>query len=248
MIPRLLHSRALKRWRSALGDSATIPLGRLARTAAQAREAKAPLDALIQTAEDRLSRRPDDDLHAPRDADWAWRPEAWRAALADPALINAPNGTQLGEQVTLYHDCATPELALRQTPNRGADDRAPYGLTLETFGFDGSFLSLAIGLPTDMLGRTTRGNLIRLTVQAEVERDGAIYARLNVRHGPNTEQVLQQIPGGDGLHWVEFDLATTEMDERRLERMWIDLIFEAADMNRITMRDLTLARLPRAEM
>ncbi|MGR3467617.1 MAG: DUF6478 family protein [Shimia sp.] len=248
MIPRLLHSRALSRWRKAADTAKGLPPGKLARLAQQARAARAPLDAVLWTAEDRLSRVPGDNLHAPRNADWAWRPEAWRAALAEPALIDAPTHTMLGEQVTLFHDAAEPDLALRQTPNRGAGATAPYGLTLETFAFPGSFLSLAIALPEDMLRRTSRANLIRLTTDIATERGGDAYARLNVRHGPNTEQVLQKLPSGEGLRWVEFDLAYTEMDERRLERLWVDLIFEAPEMNRIALRDLTLARLPRAEL
>jgi hypothetical protein len=38
------------------------------------------------------------------------------------------------------------------------------------------------------------------------------------------------------------------MNEKRLERAWIDLIFESPEMNQIVLRDVTLARRPRAEV
>ena len=47
---------------------------------------------------------------------------------------------------------------------------------------------------------------------------------------------------------VEFDLAYTNLNEKRIERAWIDLIFEAPEMNQIILRDVTLSRRPRAEV
>ena len=47
---------------------------------------------------------------------------------------------------------------------------------------------------------------------------------------------------------VEFDLAYTKLNEKRIESAWIDLIFEGPDMNEITMHDLTLSRHPRSEI
>ena len=47
---------------------------------------------------------------------------------------------------------------------------------------------------------------------------------------------------------VEFDLAYTKMNEKRVEKMWIDLIFEGPEMNQITFRDVTVSRRPRADL
>ena len=47
---------------------------------------------------------------------------------------------------------------------------------------------------------------------------------------------------------VEFDLAYTKLNEKRVERIWLDLIFEGPEMNQVTIRDLTLSRYPRAEL
>ena len=46
---------------------------------------------------------------------------------------------------------------------------------------------------------------------------------------------------------VEFDLSVTRINEARVDRAWVDLIFEGPEMNQIVLRDVTLSRRPRAE-
>ncbi len=75
-----------------------------------------------------------------------------------------------------------------------------------------------------------------------------IFVRLNIRHGPNTEQIVRELPRGQSEVFAEFDLAHSGMNEKRLERIWVDLIFDRPEMNRITLRDLTFSRRPRAEL
>ena len=36
--------------------------------------------------------------------------------------------------------------------------------------------------------------------------------------------------------------------EKRVEKLWIDLIFERPEMNEVILRDVTLSRRPRAEL
>jgi Family of unknown function (DUF6478) len=115
-------------------------------------------------------------------------------------------------------------------------------------GFDGSFLSLVINLPDAAMQGLTLRHLVRLDVVVDMERPIEIFARLNVRHGPNTEQIVRELPRGGGTAMVEFDLAYTRMNEKRVERAWIDLIFEGPAMNQITLRDLILSRRTRAEV
>ena len=47
---------------------------------------------------------------------------------------------------------------------------------------------------------------------------------------------------------VEFDLAYSKMNEKRVEKLWVDLIFEGPEMNQIILRDVTFSRRPRAEL
>ena len=47
---------------------------------------------------------------------------------------------------------------------------------------------------------------------------------------------------------VEFDLAYSKINEKRVEKLWVDLIFEGPEMNQIILRDVTFSRRPRAEL
>ena len=125
---------------------------------------------------------------------------------------------------------------------------APDGLRMDVFTFDGSFLSLVIDFPEASLSGLKRKHLIRLEPIIELEKPLEIFARLNIKHGPNTEQLVLELPLGQEDVMVEFDLGYSDINEKRVERIWLDLIFEGPEMNQITMRDITFCRYPRAEL
>jgi len=93
-----------------------------------------------------------------------------------------------------------------------------------------------------------RKHLIRLESIVEMEKPLEIFGRLNIKHGPNTEQIVRELPLNTEKPMVEFDLAYTNLNEKRVERMWLDVIFEGPQMNQVTLRDLTISRHPRAEI
>ena len=125
---------------------------------------------------------------------------------------------------------------------------APYGLCMDVFNFDGSFLSLVIDFPEASLSGLKRKHLIRLEPIIELKKPLEIFTRLNIKHGPNTEQLVLELPLGQEDVMVEFDLGYSDINEKRVERMWLDLIFEGPEMNQINMRDITFCRYPRAEL
>ena len=81
-----------------------------------------------------------------------------------------------------------------------------------------------------------------------MEQPLEIFARLNIRHGPNTEQIVRELPLHEENIRVEFDLAYSNLNEKRVERAWIDIIFEGPQMNQVVLRDLTFSRRPRASL
>ena len=81
-----------------------------------------------------------------------------------------------------------------------------------------------------------------------MERPVELFARLNIRHGPNTEQIVREMPLDSDTTKAEFDLAYIDLKEKRIEKVWVDLIFENPEMNQITLRDLTFSRRPRAQV
>lgn len=206
-------------------------------------------------------------------ADWIWRPDLWRGEQAFPAaggslgIAGAKSGMQICEAVSLFHDCPLGEITCRQRPNprRDRDDPArdaACGLEIEVFGFRGSFMSLAFDMPPAAVAGVRRRHVIRLDAVIGAERPLSVLARLNVRHGPNLAQITGQVTRGligagtaefplSGDHpplVAEFDLAYGEIDEARIEKIWIDLFLHGPQMNCITLRDLTLCRHPRAAL
>jgi len=184
----------------------------------------------------------------PQGTDWSWRPDLWREPLARSGMASAPRKARMDAQVTLFHDCPLAEIALRQIRNRRDKDLAPFSLSVETFDFAGSFLSLSVELPPDAATGLTRQHLMRLDTQIETESPTKIFARLNIQHGPNAEQVLRELDMSAQTGSVDFDLAHLSLNERRIEKLWLDLILDRPAMNQIVLRDLTLCRHHRADL
>jgi hypothetical protein len=250
MVEQFLQRQALRRWTRTAEAVDGYDLAALRGIRGPARAMKRQIDRVLHVAEGRLALPMvgSTAMRKPASADWAWRPEAWRGPLPVPGMASVETRTEVGAGVTVFHDCKVTELTVRQIRNQREADLAPFGLRLDVFRFDGSFLSLAIELPPDSVEGLKLKHLIRLDVIAETEKPLEIFARLNVKHGPNVEQVVRELPLGEAEVMVEFDLAYTRMNERRVERMWVDLIFEGPEMNQITLRDVTFCRRPRAEL
>lgn len=244
----LSHARALWRWQKAERRAETADLALARRLRRRARALHARLERVLKIVDGRLAlpRAGGDVIRRPPLTDWAFRPEAWRMPIRSMAAVGVETRTRLGEAVTVFHDCTISEITVRQVRNTRAEDLAPFGLRLDVFRFDGSFLSLAIDAPTQAVEGLRREHLIRVETVVESEAPLEIFLRLNVKHGPNTEQIVRELPPGKGERSVDFDMAYTELNEKRAERMWIDVIFEGAEMNQVTVRDLTLSRRPRA--
>ncbi|GGL54156.1 DUF6478 family protein [Wenxinia marina] len=240
----------LRRWSRIARRAETADLSDLQRQRARARALKARLDDVVAIADSRLALPRIGSSAFPRQpgTDWSWRPRLWRGPWGLRGMAAAASGTAIGDGATLFHDCSTSELALRQLRNRREGDLAPFALKMEVFRFDGSFLSLVLELPPAASEGLKRRHLLRVEMSVEVERSLKIFLRLNVKHGPNVEQLVRELPLGQEETFVEFDLAYTRLNEKRTERMWLDLIFDGPDMNQIVLRDVTFARYPRAQL
>ncbi len=249
-IDRLAHRRAMRRWARAARDARETPLDELRGLRSAARLMRSHLDRLIHRADERLALPVigSTSFPKPHNADWSWRPELWRGPLPTPGASSVQTKSMLGKEVTLFHDCALSELTLRQLRNLREEDLAPYGLRLDVFKFDGSFLSLVIDLPPEAVQGLRKTHLVGMNAIVEMEKPLEIFGRLNIRHGPNTEQIVRELPLNQEDVTVEFDLAYSKLNEKRVERAWIDLIFEGPEMNQITLRDLTFSRRPRAAL
>lgn len=243
-----LHAASLRRWTRIARQASTADLDDLRADQARARSLTRRLAEVIFVADARLAlpRIGSNAFALPPGTDWSWRPDLWRGPLAVQGIAGVTNRTELGDEVKVFHDCPRAEIGLRQIRNRDAADLAPFAVALDVFGFEGSFLSLAVELPPDAAHGLRKRHLLRIEVTAQQDRPVEMFARLNIRHGPNTEQLVQEIRPDAPI--AEFDLAYTNLNEKRVESLWLDLIIDRPSMNRIVFKDLTFARYPRADI
>ncbi|WP_425040384.1 DUF6478 family protein [Primorskyibacter sp. S187A] len=246
----LSNRLSLRRWARAARHARSMDLASLREQRSWARRFRHHLDQFIHIADDRLHipLEGSSAMQAPHNADWTWRPELWRGRLDRPGRAAVPSKTMLGSEITLFHDCEISELTLRQMRNTREADLAPYGLRMDVFRFDGSYLSLVVDLPASAVQGLQKRHLVRVATVVETEKPLEIFARLNVKNGPNTEQIVRELPVTSGEVAVEFDLAYTKLNEKRVEKLWLDLIFEGPEMNQVHLRDLTMSRRPRADL
>jgi hypothetical protein len=250
MIGRFLYRRSVARWKAAIHEADKIDLANLETQSQMAQKLVRHVRDFQAEAKTRLAlpRPGSTTFPRPPGTDWSWRPKAWRSAVAEGGIAPALPKDSLTNEVVIFHDCKRGEVSLSQSRNLRDIDLSPYALNLEVFHFDGSYLSLVIEIPPASCEGIKKRHLIRLATHIEREQPTKIYARLNVKHGPNTEQILLTIPDDNDETMVEFDLAYSQLNEKRAERMWLDLMIENPAMNKITFRDLNFSRYPRAEI
>lgn len=247
VLDRLRQRRALAQWALRAARAGRGPAGDLRRQQLQARELRAALDAFLVDAGTRLAAARAEDAPLPPGADWSWRPPFWRSPLPGPGLAAVASQTPITEGMTLFHDCDDSSITIRQLQTR-PEAPAPFALAMDVLDFGGSFLSLAIDLPPSACAGLERRHLVGLVLEIAAERRLEIFARLNIRHGPNIAQQVHELPVTDGRVTVEFDLAYMRLNERRIEGAWLDLILDRPAMSAVALADVMLARYPRAEI
>jgi hypothetical protein len=244
------HQRSLRRWEMVVEAAQTASVGQLRQALARAWALRQHLDRLIHRAEHRLTLPAigSNAIRRPLGTDWAWRPDIWRGPLPKVAQAGILNRTLIAGGTTIFHDCKKSELTVRQIRNNRESDIAPFALRMDVFRFDGSFLSLVLDFPPEGTAGMRQKHIIRVDMIVELEKPLEIFVRLNIKHGPNVETILREMPLDAAEMMVEFDLGYSKINERRIERVWVDLIIEGPEMNQIIFRDLTVTRRPRAEL
>jgi hypothetical protein len=241
--------RALRRWERLAEVAQETSIQNLREIRNMARQVRQRLSTVNHIAEARLS-LPTSGTAAsalPFGTDWAGRPVAWSGPVDPAGHAPARSETSMGDDVTLYHDCRQQTVSLRQVRNTRDEDLAPYGMVLEVYGFDGTFLSLVFRAAPDGVAGISRNHLLRLDLDIEAEQPLTAYARLNVKAGPNNEQVTRQVPLSGSRAYCEFDLAYMTFRDQKVDQVWIDLFVEDPAMTRILIRDVILSRRLRAE-
>lgn len=249
-LERWHQRRTEERWTRLVDRAPEMESFELKAVRAEARGMRRQLDRVLQVADMRLA-LPGLGTGLPQmplGTDWSWRPDLWCGALPELGAVASGDRTALGEGVALYHDCPLGEVVVRQVRNGAPEDRAPYGLVVDVFAFKGTFLSLALNLPAAAVEGLKARHLVRTEIVVDSDRPVKAYARLNIKHGPNLAQPVSALPDQGRDKVVEFDLAYADLNDKRIERAWLDLILNEAAMTRIMIRDLVVSRRPRAEL
>jgi hypothetical protein len=250
MFGRLGAMRPIRKLQRTLRDAAALTTTDLSRIGQQIRVLRDDIDQMAaQVQTEMLSRIDGDDgIVRPDQCDWAGRAGPWQSAVRPRGHANVTSPTDIGGGVTLFHDAAKAEMSLRQDRAPSHVAGAQFGIVLEVYAFDGSFVSLVQDLPEAAIKGLTRTHFLSVHLTVEHEQPLEIYARLNVQHGPNVEQMVRQVDLQGELGLAEFDLAYTKINEKRVEKAWLDLILENPEMNRVALWDMVILRAPRADL
>ncbi|MDZ4134872.1 MAG: DUF6478 family protein, partial [Paracoccaceae bacterium] len=206
LIDRILHSAVLRRWARLADAAGGLELASLRRMRGKAWSLRRHLDRVIHLADHRLALPVigSNAIRKPMGSDWVWRPMLWCGPIAVPGISSVPGKALICDGTTVFHDCRRSELTVRQIRNTRDVDLAPFGLRMDVFRFDGSFLSLVIDLPEAAVTGLRLNHLIRVDAVVEMEKPLEIFARLNIKHGPNVEQVVRELPLAAEDVMVEF--------------------------------------------
>ena len=243
-------SRTLDRWDRTLQSPEKLAPGELRKMHGQMHAIRNRIDTLAAKTETELLARgrPDDGIDRPDQCDWAERSAPWRQKITPRGHVQPTSPHAIGGGFTLFHDAAHADLTLRQDRVPSGIRGPAFGLVIEVYRFDGSFLSLVQDLPEAAIKGLTLNHFIAVHLRVAREHPIEIYARLNVQHGPNHEQIVRQFDIRGDIGRAEFDLAYTKINEKRLEKAWLDLILEGPEMNRLAIWDMVLLRAPRADI
>ncbi len=242
------HDRSLKWWERQSHAAKTMGFSDLRDLRTKARRLRKRVNKINHVAASRLTLpvMGSKAIKKPQGTEWAHRPEIWSGPVSPNGISSIENKSKIGNELVLFHDCSVSEMTLRQVRNNQENDLAPFGIQLDVFNFEGSFLSLAIEMPNNAVEGLKKEHIIRLTLIIDSERPQEMFARLNLRHGPNTEQIVRELDMSTRELFVEFDLFYTNFKETRAQSLWFDLIFESPSMNQITIRDISVIRRRRA--
>lgn len=178
----------------------------------------------------------------PAKTQWGYTPALLDTSIVGDLSGKILTGTELAPRVSLHHDAAGADMTIRRP------DGLQNGLEVAFNSFDGSFCSLAFGLPDHGVRGLGRNHLLRLSLHAQSAAPFKAYARLNLVYGPNSEQITRMIDIGAGDSFAEFDIFYSCFDPQRASDAWIDLIFNDPEGRAVTLSDVVILRRVRASL
>lgn len=176
-------------------------------------------------------------------ADWAWRPGPWRAALDPAEHDTAARRTMLGPGMALHHDDGGGgRVRLVQTAPAAPD--APFAVTLAPELVAASFVSLTFDLPADASPGMDPHSLVHAVVRMAPPPRGGTWVRLTLVGGPNAASQTRPLTPADDALRATVDMAMLDRAVFPTDRAWVDLILDPPE-GPVRVADLYLTREPR---
>lgn len=236
------------RWKRAAARLRHLPLSSVRQKRTDVRALRRVLDTYLSLADDRLLDDLDLDPQRPAASDWIWRPRIFRRRSEKRGFAGLAGPWRFDDEVALFHDCPQGMIGARQMLSPLGSGEALFALQIDTFQFAGSYLSLSFDLPQRAASSMSHRHLLVVEGRFDALRSSGLYARLNIRHGPNLAQLTEKMDSVGGRVAATFDLAQTVLNEKRIEKAWVDILFENPFFNQYHLGDMTIHRRPRAEL
>lgn len=217
---------------------------------ASARRLRSQLAGFDALASSRLARPAigSQTVLAPAGTNWSCRPSLWSTPLVVPAAVATSTETRLDPSSVLFLPSRTAEVTWRQYRSTRPESLAPFGLVIETFAFDGDYLSLALDFPPPSLAGLTEKSLVHLGLDFSSEYPVRAAMQLNLRDGPNVYSLRQNGIDPAEPDLIGFDLLAEIPPSTTIDHVWLDIILERPEMNRFDLRDVVFLRRNRAEI
>jgi hypothetical protein len=165
-------------------------------------------------------------------------PGVWRQAATD---------TKLGRGLSVFHDCGNGAFTLAQRPNRSSSPKHRYELFFESYEFDGSYLSMALGVPGD-LRHPMSGEVLRAELDMRASRPLKAFLRLNIS-GPRGQDVLYaEAEVGAGHQHFDFDMSFAAFELSKDDSIWLDFIVDRPRMVEFSVQDISLTLTGRSDV
>lgn len=169
-------------------------------------------------------------------ADSGDTPDVFCRALQTRRVDQPDAGSQICNGLTLYHDAGGGLYSWHQTPD--------CALKLTVYQFDGSYLSLAIGIAEDVISDMRRQGYLCVSKTVTASRPIAAFLRLNVVTDGRHQQMHQTLIIDRGQRTTSFDLDGLPGEFGPIENAWLDLIFADPQMVEVTLAALKIDAAP----
>ena len=123
-------------------------------------------------------------------------------------------------------------------------DLARLGWVWPLMNLQGIFLSLAFAAPDAAVQGMTKFTLFQCDMMTVVDHQVIFHLRLNVQYAATVATFTQAVKTSGGHVCATFDLGFHRFEVGEFSKIWLDVMIDSPQHNRIIVNDLTLLRHP----